>query len=121
MKGLVPAAKQITKNLFLVVFLSGPIFSLFFLTSCERRPPTVGSLSETMKLFADPPAEYRPAPLWVWNEDMTVEKIRTQLTDFKDKGFGGVFVHPRPGLITPDLSEEWLSLFKETVDRKSVV
>jgi len=46
---------------------------------------------------------------------MTPEVIRQQLADFKDKGFGGVFVHPRPGLITPYLSEEWLSLFKEAV------
>ena len=93
------------------VFVGG-----FLLTTSCRQPATCsGSLAETFKAFADPPPEFRPAPLWVWNEDMTSEKISTQLRDLKEKGFGGVFVHPRPGLITPYLSEEWLALFKETV------
>lgn len=65
--------------------------------------------------FSDPPSEYRPAPFWVWNELMTIEKIERQLQDLKDKGFGGAFVHARPGLIAPYLSEEWLFLFKEAV------
>ncbi|MBC7361079.1 MAG: hypothetical protein H5U06_02170 [Candidatus Aminicenantes bacterium] len=73
------------------------------------------TLSATYKLFSDPPPEFRPVPLWVWNDLMTAEKIREQLSDLKEKGFGGVFVHPRPGLITPYLSEEWLALFKEAV------
>jgi hypothetical protein len=115
MNRLLPAVKPFRKILFLIVFLSALIFSLAYFSSCQRRAPAAGSLARTRNLLADPPSEYRPAPLWVWNEDLTVEKIRNQLTDFKDKGFGGVFVHPRPGLITPYLSEEWLSLFKETV------
>ncbi len=32
------------------------------------------------------------------------------LKDFKDNGFGGVFIHPRAGLITPYLSREWFDL-----------
>jgi hypothetical protein len=35
--------------------------------------------------------------------------IEEQLGDFKAHGIGGVFIHPRPGLITPYLSDEWLS------------
>lgn len=97
---------------FLVLVFAG---SLLLTTSCHQPGTGSGSLAETFKAFSDPPPEFRPAPLWVWNEDMTSEKIRTQLLDLKEKGFGGVFVHPRPGLITPYLSEEWLSLFKETV------
>lgn len=89
--------------------------SLLMGVSCRQPSIQSGSLAETARLFADPPPEFRPVPLWVWNEAMTPEKIRTQLLDLKDKGFGGVFVHPRPGLITPYLSEEWLALFKETV------
>jgi hypothetical protein len=65
-----------------------------------------------LKAFRNPPAELRSAPLWVWNDRMTQEEIRTQLADFKARGIGGVFIHPRPGLITPYLSEEWLSLWK---------
>lgn len=72
-------------------------------------------MESVFRLFSDPPSEYRPAPFWVWNELMTIEKVQRQLQDLKDKGFGGAFVHARPGLITPYLSEEWLFLFKEAV------
>ncbi|HNS06138.1 MAG TPA: hypothetical protein PKH53_09050, partial [Candidatus Saccharicenans sp.] len=82
---------------------------------CSRQEIKADALSTTRKELLSPPAEYRPVPLWVWNDLMNVEVIKEQLADFKDKGFGGVFVHPRPGLITPYLSEEWLSLFKEAV------
>lgn len=102
-------------NIFRLVFLVSVLMAGFLATSCRQPSAGSGSLAETSKMFSDPPPEFRPAPLWVWNEDMTSEKIGTQLRDLKDKGFGGVFVHPRPGLITPYLSEEWLSLFKQTV------
>ncbi len=91
------------------------LFLIFLFAGCRQQSAVEDKLDDTFKLFSDPPAEFRPAPLWVWNEDMTVEKIKTQLEDLKQKGSGGVFVHPRPGLITPYLSEEWLGLFKETV------
>jgi hypothetical protein len=68
-----------------------------------------------LKTFQDPPAEFRSAPLWVWNDRMTKTEIEEQLADFKARGIGGVFVHPRPGLITPYLSDEWLALFKHAV------
>ncbi len=67
--------------------------------------------------FADPTSEFRSAPLWVWNDRITREEITTQLTDFRDRGLGGVFIHPRPGLITPYLSEEWLSLCRFAVEK----
>ncbi len=66
--------------------------------------------------FENPPAEYRSAPLWVWNDRMTPEKVASDLADFKDHGIGGVFIHPRPGLITPYLSEEWLDLCRHAVE-----
>lgn len=61
--------------------------------------------------FLDPPAAYRPAPLWVWNDEMTEDRIVAQLREMKQGGFGGAFVHPRPGLITEYLSEDWFRLW----------
>lgn len=61
--------------------------------------------------FRAPSAAFRGAPLWVWNDDMTVGLIEEQLQQLKQHGFGGAFVHPRPGLITPYLSEEWFHLW----------
>ncbi|NIA31103.1 MAG: hypothetical protein GWP06_14475 [Actinobacteria bacterium] len=90
------------------------LFSLSFLASCTKsQKPT--TIAETFDLFKNPPSEFRTAPLWVWNDKITKEEISEQLRDFKAHGLGGVFVHPRPGLITPYLSDEWLFLFRYTV------
>ena len=51
-------------------------------------------------LFADPPSEYRSMPLWVWNGKVTEAELDRMLVELKDAGFGGLFVHPRPGMIT---------------------
>jgi len=97
--------------------------ALSVLPSCAKKTPLPAGmtfapdqLAALQPLFADPPAEYRPAPLWVWNDRVTKTEIDEQLADFKAKGIGGAFVHPRPGLITPYLSAEWLDLFKYAVD-----
>ena len=39
------------------------------------------------------------------------------MEQFKNAGIGGVFVHPRPGLITEYLSDEWFELFDYTVQK----
>lgn len=72
--------------------------------------------AEVLKAFRDPPAAYRAAPLWVWNDRMSTALVDRDLADLKAKGFGGVFIHPRPGLITPYMSDEWLALVRHTVD-----
>jgi len=73
-------------------------------------PPA--SLEELRKHFADPPAEFRTGPLWVWNDEMSEERIREQLRQFRQQGMGQVFVHPRPGLITEYLGDEWFDMWK---------
>jgi hypothetical protein len=65
--------------------------------------------------FKNPSSEFRAAPFWVWHEIVTEEKIESGLKDLKDKGFGGVFVHPRYGMVTEYLSEEWFDLFEYTL------
>jgi len=63
-------------------------------------------------LFADPPRGYHSAPLWVWNDRLTPEQIISTLEDLAGQQVKQVFVHPRPGLMTPYLSEEWFDLWK---------
>ncbi|MDR1780157.1 MAG: hypothetical protein LBR50_05430 [Tannerella sp.] len=65
--------------------------------------------------FAEPSNHFGTAPLWVWNTKVTDEIIDASLKDLKDKGFGGVFIHPRPGMITSYLSDEWFALYKHTI------
>ena len=94
----------------------GFILVLLFSVNCRQKTVSGDTYADALQAFADPSAEFRSAPLWVWNDRITKEQIETQLADFKAHGIGGVFIHPRPGLITPYLSEEWLSLCRHAVD-----
>ena len=80
-----------------------------------QTPPQ--SFAELRARFADPPAAFRTAPFFVWNGDVTEREIDLFLQDYKSQGIGGVFIHPRPGLITEYLSERWFSLVRYTVER----
>lgn len=68
------------------------------------------------KKFIEPPKEYRPAPLYVWNTQVTSDLINHTMKELHEQGFGGVFVHPRPGLKNEYLSDEWFFLFQHTLD-----
>lgn len=68
------------------------------------------------KEFSDPSKGFRSAPLWVWNTKVTRADIDRMLLELKEQGFGGAFVHPRPGLITDYLSDDWFSLYKYSVE-----
>jgi len=63
-------------------------------------------------IFADPPREYATAPLWVWNDMLTEEQIVGTLRDLAGQKVKQAFVHPRPGLMTPYLSDDWFGLWK---------
>jgi hypothetical protein len=78
---------------------------------------TPSSFAELRSQFPNPPAQFRSAPLYVWNNDVQESDIDQFLRDFKEQGIGGVFIHPRPGLITEYLSERWFSLARYTVER----
>lgn len=77
--------------------------------------PVLGA-DELKRAFADPAPEYRSMPLWVWNDEMDSSRMKEQLAQFKQEGIGGVFIHPRPGLMTEYLSEDWFRLWKESVE-----
>lgn len=68
------------------------------------------------KLFADPPREYSSGPLWVWNDLLTEQQIRDTMRDLAGQHVKQVFVHPRPGLMTPYLSADWFRLWKVALD-----
>lgn len=68
------------------------------------------------KLFANPPREYSTGPLWVWNDLLTDEQIRSTMRDLAKQQVKQVWVHPRPGLMTPYLSPEWFHLWDVALD-----
>jgi hypothetical protein len=68
--------------------------------------------ADIRKQFSDPPRGYSSAPLWVWNDMLTDEQIVSTMRDLAGQQVKQVFVHPRPGLMTPYLSPEWFRLWK---------
>lgn len=66
--------------------------------------------------LGNPPSSYRSATFWVWNDEMTKEQIKWQLEQLATNGFGGAFIHPRPGLVTEYLSEEWFELWEYAME-----
>jgi hypothetical protein len=102
-----------------ILAIAGFFLLIAVVFACTHKQPKEGihSSSELKKLFADPPSDYRSAPLWDWNEQVTEEGIDFQMKEFKKAGIGGVFVHPRPGLLTEYLSDDWFHLFDYTVQK----
>lgn len=74
-------------------------------------------LSRLQEQFRHPSTGFRPAPLWVWNTDVTTADIDRMLLELKEQGFGGALVHPRPGLVTEYLSPAWFSLWRYALDK----
>lgn len=77
--------------------------------------------------FLSPPAEYRPMMFWVWNGEVTRERIDRDIAEMKDKGCGGFFIHPMgesfrlndfiEGQSPPYLSDEYFEVVQYTVER----
>lgn len=67
--------------------------------------------------FKNPPAKFRGAPFWGWNGKMEQAEIERQIEIFKEMGFGGCHIHPRTGLDTAYMGEEYLALVKACVEK----
>ncbi|NLN93512.1 MAG: hypothetical protein GX130_09435 [Candidatus Hydrogenedens sp.] len=78
-----------------------------------------GAVNDTMlqaeALFTEPRNEHTSGPLWVWNDLLTTEQIEHTLNFLADQHIGQVWVHPRPGLMTPYLSEDWFARYEDTL------
>jgi hypothetical protein len=108
---------------FRITILSILVFSaasFLIMVSCRKEAINEVKINDFASLsseFKSPPAEYTTAPFFVWNYKITKEEIDNFLLDFKDQGTSQVFIHPRPGLVTEYLSEEWFELFSHTVEK----
>lgn len=93
---------------------------LILIISCQkpfRKGEQVTSFSRLSDFFGNPPMEYRTQPFWVWNDSVTREIIDERLKDYKEMGFGGLFIHPRYGLITEYLGKDWNELVAYAVEK----
>ena len=62
--------------------------------------------------FKNPSATYRSMSFWSLNDSLRADEMKRQLALFKEGGFGGSFLHSRPGLLTPYLGEEWFDMME---------
>jgi len=73
----------------------------------------------TLSGFANPPTEFRPWPLFVLNDEYLPGSGEARLTELLENlarvGYGGVFLHPRPGLITEYLSPRWFEIIRHCI------
>ena len=68
------------------------------------------------ELFKQPSSEYRGAPFWSWNGKLIKERLCEQIDVFKKMGFGGFYMHPRSGMETDYLSDEYFSCIDECIN-----
>lgn len=59
--------------------------------------------------------DYSPAPFWFLNQKLEKEEISRQIRLMHEAGVSGFFMHPRAGLKTSYLSDEWFSMIKHMV------
>ena len=69
------------------------------------------------ELFVNPTSEYRGTPFWALNSHLTTEELCRQIDVFKEMGLGGFHLHVRTGLENEYLSEEYMNLMKDCVDK----
>ena len=106
---------------FLSVILIALLFGIFIpipvVSQGSQENPDNSTFESLQKGFIKPGKEYGSAPLWVWHTKVTKKIIDSMMYAFKKNAFGGVMVHPRPGLITEYLSKDWFDLFQYTVKK----
>lgn len=66
--------------------------------------------------FASPSRDFSTGPLWTWNDMLTESQVRQSLRDLAGQQVRQVWVHPRPGLLTPYLGEDWFRMWSATLD-----
>src|SRR5512145_65757 len=86
--------------------------AIISLLICSLSPGSTLDSAKARALFRKPPTEYSTGPLWVWNDMLTEQEIRESLRELASQKVKQVWVHPRPGLMTPYLGEDWFRLWK---------
>ncbi len=73
-------------------------------------------MKKTLQQFDEPGNKFRGIPFWAWNADLEPEKLRRQIREMHQMGFGGFFMHSRTGLRTPYLGKKWFECIHNCID-----
>lgn len=77
----------------------------------------IGTFEQLKQEFISPSNQYQSMPLYVWDYDLNQELLESTMQDLKKAGCGGILIHPRPGLITEYLSDEWYDLYEYAIQK----
>jgi len=66
-------------------------------------------------ILKSPPDEFRPYPFWFWNGELSKEEITWQMEECRRQKIYAVMIHPRHGLVTPYLGDEYMAMIVHTV------
>jgi hypothetical protein len=96
--------------------LSVLVCEVLLVHTANGADPTLPRSNATRSSFSAPSRDYSSGPLWTWNDRLTKEQIQQTLQDLVDQNVRQVWVHPRPGLMTPYLGKEWFDRWKESLE-----
>lgn len=105
------------KKLYFLISLFFYCYNFSYTQNNNRLQTELIDLSSIEKNFSHPDIRFRPCPLLVLNEISTKAEISRMVQELYEAGFGGFFFHPRPGLVTEYLSEEWFELYAYAIER----
>ncbi len=73
-----------------------------------------------LRTFADPGGDSAPMPFWMWNGDLDEDEIRRQIGLMSTAGVEAFVIHPREGLETEYLSDQWFEMTRVAVEEARV-
>ena len=84
--------------------------------SAQEPQAEAETIDQIKATFQQPGRDYSSGPLWTWNDLLTEEQIRSTLQDMAAQHVKQVWVHPRPGLMTPYLGDDWFRMWEISLD-----
>lgn len=67
-------------------------------------------------MWKNPGNTFSPLPFWFWNDKLDRDELVRQIDDFHKKGIDGFVIHPRMGMETPYLSDEYFDLVEACLE-----
>ncbi len=81
----------------------------------KRESPVASPDGAAIADFCNPPARFRGAPFWSWNDDLDGDRLLRQIAQLGEMGFGGFHMHVRTGMRIEYLGGDFMDRVKACV------